>query len=136
MKRLVIGQDDLVGPWICARTGGEWIPGSVTIGMARDGVLIAGVLFDNWNGRSMAMHVAAEGAGWLSREYLRAAFRYAFVQMKVSKLLGLVDETNAAARRFDEHLGFRLEARIADAAPKGDLLIYSMTPAECRFLEA
>lgn len=135
MKRLVIGQDAVVGPWVCARTGGEY-SGGVTIGMERDGVLVAGVLFDNFNGKSMAMHVAAEGPGWLNREYLRTAFTYAFVQMRVGKLLGLVDETNAAARRFDEHLGFRLEARIADAAPKGDLLIYSMTPAQCRFLEA
>lgn len=135
MKRLVIGQDAIVGPWVCARTGGEYT-GGVTIGMARDGVLIAGVLFDSWNGRSMAMHVAADGGGWLTREYLRAAFTYAFVQMKVAKLIGLVDETNAAARRFDEHLGFQLEARITDAAPKGDLLIYSMTPAQCRYLEA
>ena len=135
MKRLVIGCDAFVGPWVCARTGGEYT-GGVTIGMQRDNVLIAGVLFDSFNGRSMAMHVAAEGSGWLNRQYLRTAFTYAFVQMKVTKLLGLVDETNAAARRFDEHLGFRLEARIADAAPKGDLLIYSMTPAECRFLES
>lgn len=135
MKTLVIGHDALVGPWVCARTGGEY-SGGVTIGMARDDHLIAGVLFDNFNGKSMAMHVAAEGSGWLNRQYLRTAFSYAFVQMRVAKLLGLVDETNAAARRFDEHLGFRLEARIADAAPNGDLLIYSMTPAECRFLEA
>ena len=135
MKRLVIGHDAFVGPWVCTRTGGEY-SGGVTIGMERDGVLVAGVLFDNFNGRSMAMHVAAEGASWLNRQYLSTAFAYAFRQMKVAKLIGLVDETNAAARRFDEHLGFRLEARITDAAPKGDLLIYSMTPAECRFLEA
>lgn len=135
MTRLVIGDDARVGPWVCARTGGEYVRGA-TIGMERGGELIAGVLFDNWNGRSMAMHVAGEGAHWLTRTYLRVAFTYAFRQMRVAKLLGLVDSTNEAARRFDEHLGFRLEARVANAAPKGDLLIYSMTAAECRYLEA
>lgn len=104
--------------------------------MESDGELVAGVLFDNYNGRSMAMHVAGEGSTWLTRGYLRVAFTYAFEQMKVKKLIGLVDSSNEAARRFDEHLGFRLEARIADAAPQGDLLLYTMTAAECRYLEA
>lgn len=135
MTRLIIGDDARVGPWVCARTGGEY-SGGTTIGMERGGELIAGVLFDNWNGRSMAMHVAGEGTHWLTRTYLRVAFTYAFKQMKATKLLGLVDASNDAARRFDEHLGFRLEARVADAAPRGDLLIYSMTAAQCRYLEA
>lgn len=137
MRRLVYGQDWRVGPWVCARTGGTWSAvDSATIGMERDGELVAGVLFDHFNGRSIAMHVAGEGALWITRAYLRAAFGYAFVQLRVSKILGLVDERNERARRLDEHLGFHLEARIANAAPGGDLLIYSMTPAQCRYLEA
>lgn len=31
--------------------------------------------------------------------------------------------------------GGMFNARIANAAPKGDLLIYSMTSAQCRYLE-
>lgn len=134
MTRLIIGEDLRVGQWVCERTGGSYSDGA-TIGMERGGELIAGVLFDNWNGRSMAMHVAGEGAHWLTRTYLRVAFTYAFGQMKVAKLIGLVDAANEPACRFDEHLGFHLEARIADAAPKGDLLLYTMTAAQCRYLE-
>ncbi len=134
--RLVYGEDWRVGPWVCHRTGGAWSPvDSKTIGMEKDGDLIAGVLFDHYNHRSIAMHVAGEGSRWMTRSYLRAAFGYAFLQMKVAKVLGLVDESNERARRLDEHLGFQLEARIADAAPGGDLLLYTMTPAQCRFLE-
>ena len=97
--------------------------------------MVAGVVFDLYNGRSIAMHVAGEGS-WLSRPYLRACFGYVFNQLGCIKAIGLVDSTNARARRFDEHLGFRLEATIADAGKYGDLLIYSMTRQECRFLEA
>lgn len=134
---IVYGQDERVGRWVCARTGGQWMPGEgVAIGLERDGDLVAGVMFDHYNGRSIAMHVAGAGMRWCTAAFRRAVFSYPFLQLKVAKVLGLVDETNLQARRFDEHLGFRLEARIADAAPRGDLLIYTMTADQCRHLEA
>jgi RimJ/RimL family protein N-acetyltransferase len=90
-------------------------------------------LFDHYNGRSIAMHVAGEG-NWLNRSFLRACFGYVFRQLRVNKVIGLVDSGNESARRFDEHLGFRLEATITGAGMTGDLLIYTMTAAECRWL--
>lgn len=132
---LVYGQDARVGAWVCERTGGLYSPiDSNTIGLEKDGKLIAGVVFDQYNGRSIAMHVAGEGR-WCTREFRNAAFGYAFKFLAVAKVIGLVDSSNDRARKLDEHLGFRLEARIADAAPSGDLLLYTMTAAECRHLE-
>lgn len=81
------------------------------------------------------MHVAGEGKRWMTKEYLRVCFDYPLNQLKVKKILGLVDSTNMDARKFDEHLGFELEACIKGAGPKGDLLIYSMTAEQCRFLK-
>lgn len=133
---IVYDEKQVVGAWVCERTGGVWSPAdSEAIGLVRDGLLVAGVLFDHFNGRSIAMHVAGHGMRWCTRAFLRACFGYAFVQLGVHKVLGLVDEANVRAQRLDEHLGFHLEARITDAAPGGDLLIYSMTAATCRFLE-
>lgn len=125
---------EYVGRWVCARTGGFWFPGAVAIGYSRDGRnLCAGVMYDLYNGASICMHVAGEG-NWLTREFLRAAFEYPFETAKVRKVIGLVDASNTKARKFDEHLGFKLEATVKDAAPKGDLLIYSMTREQCRYL--
>jgi RimJ/RimL family protein N-acetyltransferase len=135
MKRIVCDQPARVGQWVCDRIGGEFNEKlAVAIGLERDGALIAGVIFDNYMGRSIAMHVAGEGGHWMTREYARACFDYAFNQLKVNKILGFVDSTNAAARRYDEHLGFVLEHVITDAGKCGDLCIYSMTPDKCRFL--
>jgi RimJ/RimL family protein N-acetyltransferase len=92
------------------------------------------VVFDNYNGRSISMHVAGEGGHWMTRDYARACFGYAFGQLGVRKIIGLVDSTNEAAKRYDEHLGFRVEGVITDAGKHGDLLIYSMTPDQCRWL--
>lgn len=135
MRELIYDKPDVVGPWVCERTGGKYSPvDSACIGMTSSGKLVAGVLFDHFNHASIAMHVGSDGANWLNLRFLRAVFRYPFVQLGVNKVLGLVASTNLAARRFDEHLGFELEAVIADATPGGDLLIYTMRRDQCRYL--
>lgn len=130
---------DWVGPWVCARTGGNYAPeDAATIGLIDPvtGGLLAGVLFDSYNGRSICMHVAAvPGARWMTKRFLWVCFDYPFNQAKVNKIIGLVDSTNAPAQSFDEHLGFIREATIKDAGKDGDLLIYTMTRQQCRFLE-
>ena len=70
----------------------------------------------------------------MNREFLWYCFYYPFEQLQVKKILGLVESDNAEARKLDEHLGFTLEATLKDAAPKGDLLIYSMTRDQCKWL--
>lgn len=132
---IVTGEE--VCRWVAERTGGAYYAGSGTgIGWAKDGQLVAGVLYDNWTGRSLQMHVASDGTRrWLNREFLKAAFSYPFNQLKLNKVIGVVDSTNADALRFDHHLGFVTEAIIKDAGKHGDFHILSMTRQQCRFLE-
>ncbi len=105
-----------------------------SLGWLKDGELIAGVAYTDYNGVNISMHVYGEG-NWLKRQFLWAAFDYPFNQLNLKRVTGVVGEGNNRARRFDEHLGFKLEARLKDAHPTGDLLIYSMFKDECRFLK-
>ena len=116
--------------------GGTWSPGrGQALGLVEDGRIIAGVIFDSWNGASLCMYVAAvPGARWMTREFLRLSFAYPFQQLGCKKLLGLVGSGNKAAQRFDEHLGFVLEATLEAAHPDGSLLVYSMTKEQCRWI--
>lgn len=109
-----------------------------SIGLRKDGALVAGVIFDGFNGRNVWMHVAARpGRDWMTRYYLRACFHYPFVTCGVDRISGYVNESNQQARRFDEHLGFKEEARLKGAAPDGgDVIIYVMWRQDCRFLGA
>lgn len=104
------------------------------IGLRRGGELVAGVLYEGFNGRNVWMHVAAEpGARWLVRDYLRACFAYPFLVCGVERISGYVNESNALARRFNEHLGFREEARLRGAGPDGgDVIIFVMWKKDCR----
>lgn len=130
---IVTGQ--AVVEWVAKRTNEHGNFGAaVGIGWHRNGRLVAGVVFNEFNGVNMNMHVAAAENGWLTRQFLWTCFDYPFNQAGVRWVTGLVGEGNSAARKFDEHIGFVLEARLKDRHPTGDLLIYSMAKRDCRWI--
>lgn len=106
------------------------------LGLERDGDLVAGVLYEGYNGHNVWMHVAAEPSKqWLNRQYLHYCFHYPFNEMGVKRLTGYVEASNEQARRFDEHLGFKQEAVLRGAASDGgDVILYVMRREDCRYL--
>jgi len=131
----IVCDSERVNAFVADRMGITGWSNAVGIGLEEDGELIAGVTFDYYNGASICMHVAAvEGKRWMTREYLWFCFHYPFEQLKVKRITGLVPESNLAARKFDEHLGFKLEARMKEAAPDGDVLVYAMFKDDCKYL--
>lgn len=112
------------------------VAGMKGLGLERDGELVAGVLYEGYNRHNVWMHVAAlPGKRWMTKDYLRYCFRYPFVELGVSRVSGYVEARNSAARAFDEHLGFRVEAVLGGAASDGgDVLIYVMRREGCRFI--
>lgn len=133
-KRVVIGRP--VVDWTAEMMGENVVFGAaVGFGVEEDGKIIAGVVFDDYNGVNINMHVASDGTKrWMNREILWMVFDYAFNQCKVNRITGLVGEGNIAARTFDEHIGFTLETTLKAAHPTGDLLVYRMFRDECRWL--
>lgn len=129
----VVFDDERVSQWVGERLETEFFK-CRAIGYERRGELIAGVVYDEFNGANVNMHVAAEGVNWLTRNYLRVVFAYPFQQLKVKRVTAMVAASNKKALRFDLHLGFRLETILRDAAPDGDLLILVMRPQDCRWI--
>jgi RimJ/RimL family protein N-acetyltransferase len=137
VKRVLTGQDELFGPWLLQQlNSGEWFAGrGSTIGLWEDGKgPIAACLYEGCNDASIMLHTAGIGKNWLNREFLWFVFYYPFVQLKLSKIISPVESTNTACRKFIEHIGFVLEATLKNAAPKGDLLIYTMGKDQCKWL--
>lgn len=109
--------------------------GMAAIGWERDGVLVAGAVFEGYNGRNIWVHLAARDGGghWLTRGFIRATMCYVFQVCGCARLSAWVAEGNARSRRFTERFGFRQEARLAGAAKDGgDVLIYVLTREACR----
>jgi len=133
---ITLENQEALGRWICAKTNASFIAGEEQyIGLINeDGTIAAVTAFSDYNGASIRMHVAIEGK--LNREYIRYCYSYPFQQLKIKKLIGLVDSNNKDALRFDLHSGWVQEAVIKDAAPNGDIIVLTMTRDQCRFIRS
>lgn len=114
---------------------GEGYGLSAGIGMEEDGELIAGVVYNEYNHVNVNMHVASIGnRRWMTRDYLYVCFDYPFNQLGARRITAFIEDENKDAIRFDEHLGFKYEARMKGAYVNGDILIYVLRKEDCRFL--
>lgn len=135
--RLLVGADDEVAEWVCARTPNPqpWVKGLGTaIGFTRGDKLIAGVTYSLFNGVNVWFGMASEDHRWFNRANLWAIFHYPFSQLKVQRLSALIDAGNSRSIRLAEHLGFSREATLVNSAPDGDQHIYRLFASECRWL--
>ena len=137
-SRIVSGQE--VVEWVAA-TMNRPILGSVAsevavgIGVEKDGEIIGGIIYNDWNGANVFIHQAAVKKGrWLSRTFLSVIFHYAFEQLKVKRITAAMSSANVAANRVVTGLGFQLEAVLAGAEPDGDMNVYRMMAQDCRWI--
>ena len=129
--RIVSGPE--VGLWVADKMNGSFSSATGTaIGLEKDDCLIAGVMFENWNQQSITAHMAITGK--LTRSFIGAIFRYAFGKCGVHKVICPISSGNAKSNKFAKKLGFTEEARLCDAAPDGDIILYTLKKDDCRFL--
>lgn len=111
------------------------VAGMKGLGLERDGELTAGVLYEGYNGVNVWMHVGITPGKKLTMEFIRYCFYYPFVELGCKRVSGYVEDSNEAAKRFDEHLGFTREAVLRGAAADGgDVILYVMRKEDCRYL--
>lgn len=103
--------------------------------LTKDDVTLAAVIYDDYNGSNIFMHVAAApGRKWLNRHFLHESFKYPFVTLGCKRITGWVEADNLDAQRFNEHLGFKREAILKSAGANGqDVYIYAMFREDCRY---
>jgi RimJ/RimL family protein N-acetyltransferase len=124
----------IVGPWVSQKTGGTWCEGrGQAIGKLVDGQLVAGVLYEDFNGANVVCHIAGEGK-WADRQFLAVIFDYPFNQMKVRRMTAPINASNARSVKLVEHMGFVLESRLEQATLDSDLLLYRLFKDECKYL--
>lgn len=130
----------IVGPQVV-----RWVEGYINpfgrfgtdigIGWMKGGRIVAGVVYDEFNGQNVVCHIATDKSRqWASREYLRTIFDYPFNQMKVKRITVCVGEGNTDSRRFVLKLGFKAETTLRAAHPTGDLIVFSMFKESCKWI--
>lgn len=100
--------------------------------------LKGGVLFSDWMGGSVQIHMAGFRKNWVSKSMLYLAFNYPFVQLNVKKLVGLVPEWNYRARNSNLRLGFQIEYKVDDIFNHKNLdngmYLMTMRKEDCKWL--
>lgn len=127
--------EDIVGPWVCERAGGQYQPGRFkAIGRVKDGKIVAGVLYEDTNGVNVFCHIAGEGR-WANRHFLWLIFHYPFVQLGLNRITTVIEPQNTVSQEFTQRLGFEIETKLKDSHPLGDLWVLRMFKRDCRWLE-
>ena len=123
----------IVGPWIAQQTRMIWKPeGTETIGLERNGEIVAGVWYEDWNPQSITTHIAITGP--ITKHFLAVIFDYPFVQLGVQKIIAPVLEYNADSIRLVTKMGFKEEARLKNVHPLGDMLFFILNKTDCKYL--
>jgi hypothetical protein len=124
------------GEWVMERVQGVFNDRTDhVIAVARDDTPVGGVVFTYFLGGAITMHMAGTGANWGTKDFLWMVYDYAFVQLGVRKVIGLVAADNHLALKIDLKMGFVVETVITEMTADGqDLLVLSMRRDQCRWL--
>ena len=120
-----------------ARAAQSWFTPGVDQCIARhkDDQLIGGVIYTNYTGESMVVHIAAFDAHWINRDMLYVCFDYPFKQLGVKRLFGQTPESNFHSLEFNRKLGFKVVTRIEGVYRHNvACIVTKMEADECRFL--
>lgn len=120
-------------PALEALLGGPVPDGTVFIGRVIDGKVLAVAGIGHWCGFDCELSIGSVGG--LSREFIRAVFRYVFVELDCRRVTGRVSADLDWAGHL-QRLGFVEEGRLREGAVNGgDTIIFGMLRQECRWLE-
>jgi len=107
---LVFGQDYRVLEYLQSRLDTKFNPPFTTIGIEKNGEIVGGWLFNDYNGYNVEISVALDTP--LTRGYIRAIKHYLFNQMKVRVVTARCRDGNLKSRNLIKRLGFHFEGRI------------------------
>lgn len=126
---VVIDKD--IAKWVMAKIGTP-NDSMTAIGDVKDGVLIAGIAYENWNKNCIWGHQRIDSPP--SKQFWINNADYIFNQCGCKRFSATVEASNKEAIRLNLHIGFEIEATLKDAGKEGDLLVMTLWRDKCRFL--
>lgn len=135
---LVFDQKVAIAEWVAEQVGQTtpWV-GYYAMGAVRGGEIVAGLVFEQFNGVNASVHIAVSRPGKYLLPLLRHAANYAFGQCKLLRLTGFVEADNEQALKLDYHIGFEHEATLERAGRKGqDVEVLVLWPEKFKYWEA
>ena len=132
----VISDAKLFAPWLANRLGYAevWKDGA-GYGFLYNDELVGAVVFTEFTGRDIHVHIASQNPVWFTRPYLKVISEYPFVHCGVERVTALIDEKNERSRRLFKGWGGCEEGRLRNYIADGqDAIVCGMLKRECRYL--
>lgn len=134
-SRIVTTETNRVGSWVLRRAGNPYIPDvSQAIGLEREGSLVAGVVFEGWNGVCSRVHFAVDDKAYLTRQFLWFIGHYGFDQLGAKKLIVFIDIDNKGSLRITKRMGFEEVTVLEGVTKSGGLVIKTLTKEQYKYM--
>lgn len=135
MKKVVLNEKKIVD-WVANKVDEKYFNECASVGLYRDKKIIAGVVFNMYNGVSVCMHVASlRKSRWLDKSFLKLCFGISFNHLKCRRVTGLIKENNHKSIKFVKRLGFVQEGIIRHGSDDGkNIILFGLLKEDCKFL--
>ncbi len=122
-----------MGRWVERETSSEFRgTGTRYIGLQAGKEIVAGVVYEDFNGRSVVCHWAIRGR--VTRDFLWYIHYYPFKELEAHKVIAPVHSSNDKMMRIAPKMGFVEEGRLVNTQPNGDIVLFTLTADKCRYL--
>lgn len=125
---------EVIWKYLNDHIGVVWSTDFVGIARVRGSTILGAVGYNNFNQASCQMHWAATDKRWLTREFIREAFRYPFEQLDLTMVLAVVPSGNIGPLDQTRRIGFKDLIYIPGAHEDGGLYMLQMLREDCRWL--
>lgn len=123
---IVVGRDAELAKWAGDRLGIVDFGPCTAIGVEHQGNIVAVAIYHQFRHPNIEVSFVIASPRWASPGAVRFILSYPFVQLRCKRVTAITDATNKSARRFLDHLGFRLEGFHPDVFQNGDAVTYGM----------
>lgn len=129
----MIVQGEGVVEWVAKSNQAVFQKDAVGIGQLRGSELVAGVVYDNYNGNNVVGAITVSAPP--TRQFWYAVFSYAFETLGCNRITAYVEEENTKSHNLMRRLGLVEEGKLEKAGADGsDITIYCFWKKDCRML--
>ncbi len=119
--------------WVEERTGVTFQPPYTSMGFVKNDRIVAGIVFHRWTVCDVEMGASIEPGG-ITRADLKEVADYVFRREKLRRVTLITPNSNKAAKRIAQRLGFQFEAVLKDFFPEEHGVMFRLRRHECRWL--
>lgn len=127
--RIIDRDNERCSEWLGDSTRGSYDM-LATIGLERDGELVAVAGYNQFTPKSCAVHFSIDKGIYPPRNFIWFVHYYPFVQAGVNVMLAMVRAENQRIIKLAEHLGYTLHCKIDEAG----LLLYGLSKQNCKWI--